>query len=338
MRGVLQRIYLFPAAAFAAFGFGRSALYWRLRWRQALQLPRGFSPARNQVLRWRHYFLGTTYLRLIFTLLSRQTTGRRNLALFAQLSALAGHFDDLTEVAGRQNTNEPPRGLTPETFGRQADPGGLALHLLHRISAALPPGSLSGFDACLQRVFQLETAGRQQKAGIAPAELRRLTVEKGGYSVRLFRMLLPQAPSPAEQAALLELGGMIQLSDDIFDLWFDCRDGISTLPTCFAAQNDLAGLSRCFEQQRCRTLAAVQNMPVSALRKGLALEVLHFLTALTRVCLRHYRRLQKKHGTLPLHNRRALVADMDRWYFRRQAVAAVWTKSPFSAGEAKTFD
>jgi hypothetical protein len=45
----------------------------------------------------------------------------------------------------------------------------------------------------------------------------------------------------------------------------------------------------------------------------------HYLVAVTRVCLRHYEDLQKKDGTLPLNDRAAMVVDMEKWENRLRA-------------------
>jgi hypothetical protein len=55
-------------------------------------------------------------------------------------------------------------------------------------------------------------------------------------------------------------------------------------------------------------------------RSHTALAAIHFLIAVTRVCLRHYEDLQKKHGTLPLHDRAAMVVDMEKWGNRMRAM------------------
>jgi len=208
-----------------------------------------------------------------------------------------------------------------ETYGHQADPSGLALQLLHQAYADVPNIHAEAFRAHLLRVFHLETNGHQRSLKPPPTdEIARLTAEKGGCSVLLFRYLLGHELSNAERLALFEFGHLVQLCDDIFDLWHDRQNGTATLATTWAEHGDLERLEACFEQQVAAVEAAFRNIQIPAGHRESAVQTAYFLVAVTRVCLRHYRCLQKKHGTLPLENRRAMVVDMARWKFRLRVV------------------
>ncbi len=187
-------------------------------------------------------------------------------------------------------------------------------------------------------------------------DLISITSEKGGYSVLMFRRILSNPLSLEEQEALFQFGYFVQLCDDIFDLWHDRQAGTATLATFFAEKNDVAGLRVFFEKQvgvvrgeflnsspastspptpplkgrgDVECAATMSRLP-SLLGEGsgvgltwgsarAAYAAIHFLVAITRVCLRHYEDLQKKHGTLPLDDRAAMVVDMERWGNRVRA-------------------
>ena len=232
---------------------------------------------------------------------------------FSRLSALACFFDDLADAPHRHDNSNIPWQSNPEQYGQATDPGGVAVHLLHTLYQDLPPENLPIFKTFLHRVFNLETAGRQQNGqALSPEELQRLTAEKGGCSVLLFRRLLDHPLSKAEQEALFQFGALIQLSDDIFDLWFDRQNGIATLATLLTAQNDLPRLQQHFDRQTSATIHAFRQTPYPRPQVETALHAVHFLVSITRVCLDHYCDLQKKRGTLPLDDRRAMVVDMQR--------------------------
>ncbi|MFN0016536.1 MAG: hypothetical protein ACKVU2_18495 [Saprospiraceae bacterium] len=216
-------------------------------------------------------------------------------------------------------------GLTPlETYGRITDPSGLALNLLHRVSTKVWPAHKHVFQQCLQCVFRIETQGRQQSADIpAVDEIAHITASKGGSSVLLFRCLLPDSLPETERLALFEFGHLVQLSDDIFDLWHDLQTGTATMATRLASQGDCAQLGQVFEDQAARVVEVFRKIQTPGSQRETALHTVFFLVAITRVCLRHYQYLQKKRGTLPLNHRRALVVDMARWKFRWRVVAAL---------------
>ncbi len=262
--------------------------------------------------------------------------------LFANLSALAGFFDDLVEVDVK-NPNPGPREevqtVNLNEYGRIADPSGLALHLLDHTRRLLPPADVPAFDHFIQRVFTVEIQGRQQngshqahaRGNLHPESpglnfdlLKQITAEKGGCSVLLFRRALAHPMPEAEQQALFEFGAFVQLCDDIFDLWFDRQNGTVTLATAWAERHDPERLCQIFENQVGTVRQTFRQMPYPKRRVETALGVVHFLVAITRVCLCHYIDLQKKRGTLPLDSRADMVVDMDRWRNRWRAGVQIW--------------
>lgn len=306
---------IFTAAVFLASVFARTWITLRRRAVNDLPpaVPAQWTPHERH--RWRHYVYGTTYLAAVFTLLRGAGRTRAEERLFGQLAALAGYFDDLSDRETALNRQD-----NPEQYGRAVDPGGRALLLLETLYRTLPPEHLPQFKTFLHRVFHVETGGRQRAGTDLPlAELRRLSAEKGGCSVLLFRRLLSHPLPEREETALFEFGALIQLCDDIFDLWFDRQQGIATLATTLAGRGDLRQLREIFEDQVMTTARAFRQMPYPRRRVETALCAVHFLVAITRVCLRHYFDLQKKRGTLPLDDRRAMVVDMERWKNRLRA-------------------
>ncbi len=302
-------------------------MYFRRRALSDLQLPPSQQLNVKEIRRWKHYFYGTTYLAAIFGILREYPAGLNEQRQFNRLAALACFFDDLADTF-RSRSGESWQD-NPEQYGQAADASGVALHLLQSIYQALPPDDLAEFKQFLHRVFNLETAGRQRTGQAVPAEeLQRLTAEKGGYSVLLFRRLLQHRLSAPEQRALFEFGALIQLCDDIFDLWFDRQSGITTLATVLTEQNDLMQLRNRFERQVADTTCAFRQTPYPRRRVETALQTIHFLVSITRVCLDHYLHLQKKHGTLPLDDRGAMVVDMERWNNRlRAALKSLFERS-----------
>jgi hypothetical protein len=279
---------------------------------------------RYSAKRHRHYFLGAVFLGAVFGRKRGRALDRAELRRFSNLAALACFFDDLTDGVRGSSALFDGSLTTIEAFARVADPSGMALHLLEKTRATLPRGNAEPFHDALRRVFQLEVANRQQQLPPpSPDEIARLTAEKGGYSVMLFRCLLAEPITAPEWETVLAFGCLVQLSDDIFDLWHDRQNETATVATFFAAQNDVEQLAAFFEQQVAAVSRAIRQTTIPSVQQETALRTVHFLVSITRVCLRHYHVLRKKHGTLPLHDRRAMVVDMARWHMRLQAVQNV---------------
>jgi hypothetical protein len=315
--------HLARATLWLALAFARAAWYFRYRALAALALPHPEALSSKEKRRLKHYFYGTTYLSVIFCCLRGRTRTRREKQLFTNLAALAYFFDDLVDAYRSHDRSGHIWQDNPETYGATADERGLALHFLHNIYAALPAEDLAEFKAFMHQVFNVETAGRQQHNALTDSDLAQITAQKGGYSVLLFRRVLAHPLRPAERAALHQFGYLIQLSDDIFDLWFDAQDGTATLPASLLARGDIQGLHALYEQVLADTHAAFQHSDFPHAQVATTQRVVHFIASLTRVCLQGYADLQKKHGTLPLQQRQLMVLDMERWPNRIRAARAL---------------
>ena len=336
----LLRLYYFICATLGLFStFGFAAWQFRGSAARSLDLPEGLAMGAKEKRRLKHYFYGTTYLAALMCCLRNQSRNRREKHLFTNLSALAYSFDDLVDVFQDDALNVLWKD-NPEDYGLANDQRGLALHLLHNIYRELPEQDLGQFRAYMHQVFNLETTGRQRGQMFSPTEaskypaevgnkysperqvmeLEKITAEKGGYSVLLFRSVLSHPLTEEEKNALYQFGYLIQCCDDIFDLWHDRQAGIITLPTCLAERNEIGLLIKIFEQQVNATQQAFRQTSYSSAQVETALSIIHYLVSITRVCLRHYSDLKRKYGTLPLDDRTTIVVDMERWTNRFRAI------------------
>jgi hypothetical protein len=315
--------FLLHATLWLSGAFVRAAWYFKTRAIYDLQLPHPEPLSSKEKRRLQHYFYGTTYLSIIFCSLRGRTRTREEKNLFTNLAALAYFFDDLAN----DFHNADQSGLlwqdNPEIYGQTADPRGLALHFLHNIYSALPEQDSTEFRQYMHTVFNVETGGRQISGNLHDlAELQKITADKGGFSVLMFRRILANPLSEAEKQALYTLGHLVQTCDDIFDVWFDQRDGIRTLPLELLEKGEVIALKAHFEQLVRVTHAAFLRVHPEKISRWRYLGLrhartswaaVHYLVTVTRVCLQHYQNLQKKHGTLPLTDRHQIVVDMERW-------------------------
>jgi hypothetical protein len=319
--------YLIRATIWLILAFVRAAWYFKYRALFDLALPHPESLNSKERRRLQHYFYGTTYLSIVFCSLRGRTRTRQEKHLFTNLAALAYFFDDLVDTFREQDDTGILWQDNPEKYGKTADERGLALHFLNNIYRELPDADLKEFQAFMHRIFNVETAGRQQKdvsKTLKSDDLKNITAEKGGYSVLLFRRVLRHPLGDAEKKALYQFGYLIQLCDDIFDLWFDRNEGVATLATAMAQHGDLQHLTQLFEQQVYKTQQAFRQTPYPNAQIETALHVIHFIVSISRVCLKEYADLQKKHGTLPLDQRQLMVIDMERWKNRFRSAVLLW--------------
>lgn len=308
----MLRHWFFTTIALFRLFFAFSKAFWRARYGldRLLVLPEKARLSQTELHRLRHYYLGTQYLSVLFCSLRGQGKNDQEQQLFFELSALAAFFDDLVD-AQRGILRSPPDN--PITFAQMADERKLALHFFQNVLQMLPKGNQPMFQDYMQRVYSVEIKGQQWTHGTEISDIEKITAEKGGCAVLLFRCLLQPLPATQEHNALMAFGYLIQLSDDIFDLWFDQQEKVTTLATLLTKSGRVGELEGLFEAQLTRTKQAFFEIPVSRFRIRVALACVHALAAITRTCLLRYQQLTEKSGKLPLENRQMMVVDMAKW-------------------------
>lgn len=321
MRQITRWFYLLATSISLFVHFARAWVYWKTRARQDLNLPSDQLFSNLAINRWRHYFYGTAFLSAVFCQFRGRKINRTESRRFSRLAALACAFDDSADGLGHQL--DLPKH--PEALGHLLNDNGLALHLLQLVNAEMPSGAMPAFRADLNRVYQLEFSGLQQGPQSSEPELALSTKQKGGFSVLLFRRLLGNAPNAVDEALAFELGGFVQLCDDIFDSWFDRKNQAPTLAVFFLEKNAPEQLEAIFSDQLAALARVIRQMHGTLYRRETTVYAVHFLASITRVCLRHYRQLKKKHGTLPLDDRNAMVVDMARWQNQWHTIRALFT-------------
>lgn len=294
-------------------GFAQASRYFKVQLMGDLQLPESSFFSRKEKRRLKHYFYGGTFLQLLFEALQPTSKSAGTTYRLSNLAALAYYFDDLLELSQAQTLIGFNWKDKPKEFGRLVDDHRkLALHFLDNLHQSMDTQQQMAFDQVMYHVFNSELAAKQHP----PEDLERLqahAAEKGGYSVLLFRQLAPVAPDLLEERALMEFGHLIQACDDIFDVWFDLEERVPSFAAYLLQKGQLQKLEEVFERQVTATSAAFRRCTFPKTRIETALRLVHYITAITRVCLKQYRKLEKKHGYLPLENRSEMVVDMERW-------------------------
>lgn len=304
--------YPFFRTAWRLFVAG-SAAAWHFKWHaiRSLQFPPGQALKPPEKRRFKHYFGGATYLATFISSLQNRTFAQTEKRFFVLLSALACRFDDLVEQNGATDFEQD----SPELFALAWDPEGPSAHLLQQLQGCTPADQMALFQHYLQRIFQVEL----QAANTTTLDLGRLqaiSTEKGGASALLFRCGLAHPLTSKEEIALYCFGDLFQYCDDLFDIWQDRQANIHTAASLLAQQGAIASLRLEFEQKLERVHTALWQTPYPAIQIEQSIQILHYLVSVTRVCLDHYERVYRHHGTFPLNNRTMIVVDMEKWLNR----------------------
>lgn len=165
----------------------------------------------------------------------------------------------------------------------------------------------------LLKVFHAQLMSKQQKKGGLNYEvIKDITLRKGAESVLFYRTAFGHPIGKGEEKALYALGGLMQLSNDIFDVYPDQQENIDTLVTT----------AKHIRELRSFYLALLQIGQAAAYRSGYpAANVRRFLDILSigifsrcLVCLDQLERNEKRTGGIfrpGSYKRKDLVCDMD---------------------------
>lgn len=170
------------------------------------------------------------------------------------------------------------------------------------------------YDEFLTKTLQAQAESlRQNKDGVSENSLKTITWNKGGYALLLYRTALKKYVSANETQAIWQLGGLMQLHNDIFDLHRDIQENITTIPSSTHSISQLDAHLSAEIKLTMNLFTKVEARPLSRLKFFL---LLHLAVGTGYICLEQYRRLEKKYGEfVPKKLSRAeLVCDMEDFY------------------------
>jgi hypothetical protein len=261
-----------------------------------------------------YYALGVpAVLGAIFSgLRGRRLSLRERLAL-TYLGAITGLFDDLFDRWHIDPSRiyvfmDNPASIKPENDFEQ-----LFLHWYEARALSYIADKEAFREACTpvfaaqkQSMLQL----RQHETDVE--RIKEITYFKGGVSLLFYRSALDMQADSAEQEALYEAGALLQLGNDIFDVYKDLRSGVMTLVT---ETTDIRLLRKEFISQMHRTIHLFYklNRPVSDINS--AVHILMAGVSRCLVCLDQLQRLQDSgDGVFRPHaySRKQLICDMEK--------------------------
>jgi len=169
------------------------------------------------------------------------------------------------------------------------------------------------YERVLRDVVQAQSDSlRQFDPHITEEEIQRITFSKGGNSLLLCRYYLDSEACEAEEQCWYRLGTMIQLCNDLADIYKDRQDAIQTLATrC----TDAEAIADFFNEQVDGFRAQVALLPYPRKQKmdfSLAMAAIY---SLGLVAIDNLRKLQVGAASLPPPEqvpREALILDMEK--------------------------
>ena len=227
------------------------------------------------------------------------------------LGGISGLLDDLfddplNKVDHLEEFILHPENLVPLNKHEQ-----LLLHMyIKGLSYSTHPGKLK---AQALEVFKAQQQSlRQKKDTLSYEILAELTLTKGGASFNFYRLCLEDLPTREEEDLIFHLGGLMQLGNDIFDVWEDFMEGTQTMAT---GCTTIAELRETFKNELNVFYNLAFETPYPRKQKARFLKITTLALARVFVCLDQFEALERSSGDrfrIENYSRKQLICDMQK--------------------------
>ncbi len=156
-----------------------------------------------------------------------------------------------------------------------------------------------------------EQSLNQSDLDVGIKALRKITWEKGGYALLLYRSVLRTEITRHEEDAIFQIGGLMQLHNDIFDVYRDHHDGIKTLPL---AIENMITLERVYHREVSKSLQAIESLNFGTHRYRQFFTLFHLVIQTGYICIDHYKKVTEPNNyalDVSQYQRSDLICDMD---------------------------
>jgi hypothetical protein len=226
------------------------------------------------------------------------------------LSVFGPLFDDLFDDKILNQEQIASLVTKPATYVAINDTDRLVVKLYLELLQHLPKKEL--FIEQLQAVayWQKESL-KQLNSGITVEELYQITYNKSYYAVLLYCAVLNDFPNEEIRGMLYPIAGLMQLTNDAFDVYKDVNNGVYTLPILY---RDFEKQQQHFMAEVARINNALWQLPSTKKAKRKFAITIHSLHAMGWMALEQLKQVTTGIPTvadLRTLSRKALVCDMD---------------------------
>lgn len=199
-----------------------------------------------------------------------------------------------------------PENYQPQTFAEQVF---RQSHLLLKNYVT----DKQGYEQIARALYKAQLFSRQQQQGSLPPDtIREITFTKGGYAVLLCRHYLDVPATAAEDACWYRIGTIIQLTNDLFDIYKDLQENVATLPNSIT---NAYAFEAFFLEQVNDMKKLIGELPYSRKRKQTFSLAMAGIYSFGLIALEQLKNLQGDALQLPdLRSlpRKALIVDMEK--------------------------
>lgn len=153
---------------------------------------------------------------------------------------------------------------------------------------------------------------KQFDPSITRDQILDITKRKGGYTLLMCRHYLKDPSNLATDDCWYTLGGLIQMTNDLYDTYKDNQEGIHTFANQF---KELASINEMYTNQMNEFNSSIRNLPYSQRKKMEFAINMSLIPAFGFVAINQLKQLTSNSKTLPNFSdvkRKDLIIDMEK--------------------------
>ncbi len=171
----------------------------------------------------------------------------------------------------------------------------------------------AGYDEVAHALFEAQLQSQKQfQSDLDPEALRAVTFAKGGYAVLLCSYYLNEPAGAEERECWYQIGTLIQLTNDLYDIYKDIQDELTTLPN---TMEDPRAFEAFFTGEIRRMKKTIRRLPFSSQRCSDFSLSMAGVYAFGLIAIHQLKRLRDQSDRLPdlrTLPREKLIIDMEK--------------------------
>jgi hypothetical protein len=226
------------------------------------------------------------------------------------LGALTGLFDDFFDT---KNLSEPEiLDMINDPHKVKASNSAERIFLQFYNKALASTSNTEKLREAFYCVYLAQVESKKQLSGLNELDLQEITLKKGGVSLIFYRTALANALDERERELLYTLGGLMQLGNDIFDVYKDAQAGIRTMVN---TTESIGKVRQYFCALFNETFQLAQKTNYKQSNINAFIRIISLGLSRCFVCLDQFKKLENSSGErfLPsLYSRADLICDMEK--------------------------
>jgi len=177
-------------------------------------------------------------------------------------------------------------------------------------------------NSAFEQVFDVQVSSLSQEEGTLNREaLLNLTIAKGGFSLLFYRSVFKHPLIEGEHEAIYQVGGLMQMANDLFDVYKDSRHGTRTLITYLKQIDEFRSI---YKNQLQTAIDSIKRLEYPPQQIKKYLHKLSLGISRCMVCLDQLEKLEKRNTgefNPDIFHREQLLCDMEKWKNRFRSLS-----------------